>query len=43
VVNAFTGKDVYKEKIMKSGTWGLKSKPKLIKVKKQDIEKWTKN
>lgn len=38
VVNVFTGKDVYKEKIMKSGTWGLKSKPKLIKVKKKEIE-----
>ena len=43
IVNVFTGKDVYKEKIMKSGTWGLSKKPKLIKVKKQDIEKWTKN
>jgi predicted ribosome quality control (RQC) complex YloA/Tae2 family protein len=43
IVNVFTGKDVYKEKIMKSGTWGLGKKPKLIKVKKQDIEKWTTN
>jgi predicted ribosome quality control (RQC) complex YloA/Tae2 family protein len=43
IVNVFTGKDVYKEKIMKSGTWGLNKKPKLIKVKKQDIERWTTN
>jgi predicted ribosome quality control (RQC) complex YloA/Tae2 family protein len=42
VVHVFTGKDVYKEKVMKSGTWGLKSKPKLIKVKKKDIEEWEK-
>jgi predicted ribosome quality control (RQC) complex YloA/Tae2 family protein len=40
LVHVFTGKDVYKEKIMKSGTWGLKSKPKLIKVKKKEIEEW---
>lgn len=39
-IHAFTGKDVYKEKTMKSGTWGLKSKPKLIKVKKKEIEEW---
>lgn len=38
VVNVFTGKDVYKEKVMKSGTWGLSKKPKLIKVKKKEIE-----
>lgn len=43
IVNVFTGKDVYKEKIMKSGTWGLKSKPKLIKVKKREIEELIKN
>jgi predicted ribosome quality control (RQC) complex YloA/Tae2 family protein len=42
IVHVFTGKDVYKEKIMKSGTWGLKSKPKLIKVKKIEIEEWIK-
>ena len=39
-VHIFTGKEVYKEKGMKSGTWGLKSKPKLIKVKKREIEEW---
>jgi predicted ribosome quality control (RQC) complex YloA/Tae2 family protein len=43
IVNVFTGKEVYKEKIMKSGTWGLKSKPKLIKVKKREIEELIKN
>jgi len=37
IVHVFTGKDVHKEKIMKSGTWGLKRKPKLIKVKKEEI------
>jgi predicted ribosome quality control (RQC) complex YloA/Tae2 family protein len=40
LVHVFTGKDVYKEKIMKTGTWGIRKKPKLIKVKKQEIEKW---
>ncbi|MCX6750796.1 MAG: NFACT RNA binding domain-containing protein [Candidatus Pacearchaeota archaeon] len=40
IVHAFTGKDIYKEKIMKSGTWGLKKKPKIIKVKKKEIEEW---
>jgi predicted ribosome quality control (RQC) complex YloA/Tae2 family protein len=40
LVHVFTGKDVYKEKIMKSGTWGLKKKPKLIKVKKKEIKEW---
>lgn len=39
-VHVFTGKDVYKEKGMKGGTWGIKSKPKLIKVKKKEIEEW---
>jgi predicted ribosome quality control (RQC) complex YloA/Tae2 family protein len=40
LVNVFTGKDVYKEKSMKTGTWGLKKKPKLVKVKKIEIEDW---
>lgn len=39
VVHVFTGKDVHKEKIMKSGTWRIKKKPKSIKVKKEDIER----
>jgi predicted ribosome quality control (RQC) complex YloA/Tae2 family protein len=43
IVNIFTGKDVYKEKVMKSGTWGLVSKPKIIKVKKREIEELIKN
>jgi len=42
-VHLFTGKEVYKEKSMKSGTWGLNKKPKLIKVKKKDIEEYIKN
>jgi predicted ribosome quality control (RQC) complex YloA/Tae2 family protein len=40
IVHVFTGKDVYKENIMKSGTWGIKKKPKLIKIKKGEIEKY---
>ena len=40
IVHLFTGKYVHKEKKMKSGTWGLKKKPKLIKVKKKEIEEW---
>ncbi|MGY4884935.1 MAG: NFACT RNA binding domain-containing protein [Nanobdellota archaeon] len=39
LIHQFTGKDVYKEKTMKSGCWGLKKKPKVIKVKREDIEK----
>ena len=38
-IHQFSGKDVYKEGKMKEGLWGIKKKPKLIKVKKQDIEK----
>jgi len=41
-LHIFTGKEVRKEKSMKTGTWGLKSKPKLIKIKKEDIENWIK-
>jgi len=41
-LHIFTGKEVRKEKSMKAGTWGLKSKPKLIKIKKEDIENWIK-
>ncbi len=43
IVNVFTGKDVEKDKDMKSGTWKIKSKPKLIKIKKKEIENWEKN
>ncbi len=39
-VHQFTGKEVYKEKSMKSGTWGLNKKPKVIKVKKREIEEY---
>ena len=37
-VERFKGKDIYKEKGMKLGTYGVR-KFKLIKVKKKDIEK----
>lgn len=39
-VHQFTGKEVYKENSMKSGTWGLNKKPKVIKVKKREIEEY---
>jgi predicted ribosome quality control (RQC) complex YloA/Tae2 family protein len=42
ILHIFTGKDVNKEKGMKNGTWSLKKKPKVIKVKKQEIEGWIK-
>jgi len=42
-IHLFSGKDVYKEKQMKSGSWGLKKKPKLIKIKKKEIEEYEKN
>ena len=40
-VHVFTGKDIYKRKGMKIGTFGVR-KFKKIKVKKKDIEKWEK-
>jgi len=40
-VHAFSGKDVYKDKGMKLGTFGIRKK-KIIKAKKKDIEKWKK-
>jgi predicted ribosome quality control (RQC) complex YloA/Tae2 family protein len=43
IVHIFSGKDVNKDKNMKAGTWGLKRKPKVIKVKKKEIETWIKN
>ena len=38
IIHKFKGKDIYKEKNMKVGTFGVK-KPKKIKVKKMEIEK----
>lgn len=38
IVHMFKGKDIFKEKGMKTGTFGVK-KAKIIKVKKEDIEK----
>ena len=37
IVHQFKGKDIYKEKGMKIGTFGIK-KFKTIKIKKEDIE-----
>jgi len=42
VIHMFSGKEVAKDKDMKEGTWKVKSKPKLIKVKKKEIEEWIK-
>ncbi len=41
-IHAFKGKDIYKTKDMKLGCFGVK-KFKLIKIKKQDIEKLEEN
>ena len=41
-VHQFTGKDVSKRKAMKAGTWVVKNKYKIIKVKKKKIEKFIK-
>jgi len=41
-VHQFTGRDVKKTIFMKSGSWKLKSQPKIIKVKKAEILKWEK-
>jgi len=42
IVHYFLGKDVYKNKAMKLGTFGVR-KAKEIKVKKEDIKKFNKN
>ena len=39
VVNFFKGKDIYKNKNMKKGTFGIKKK-QTIKIKKNWIKKW---
>ncbi|MBU0894222.1 MAG: DUF814 domain-containing protein [Nanoarchaeota archaeon] len=39
IVHRFKGKDIYKEKGMKIGTFGIK-KFKIIKIKKEVIENW---
>lgn len=38
-VHKFRGRDIYKEKGMKTGTFGVR-KFKVIKVRKKDVEKW---
>jgi predicted ribosome quality control (RQC) complex YloA/Tae2 family protein len=42
IVNYFKGKDIYKEKVMKLGTFGVKN-TKEIKVKKKEIESFIGN
>jgi len=42
-VHLFSGKDIYKKKGMKTGTWGVKGKIKIINVKKKDIKNFEKN
>ncbi len=39
IVHQFKGKNIYKNKLMKIGTFGIRKK-KIIKVKRSDIEKW---
>ena len=39
-VDIFTGKDVRKTIFMKTGSWKLKNKPKILNVRKKDILKW---
>jgi len=42
LVDVFTGKQIFKEKDMKAGTWKV-NKSKKIKVKKREIEKLENN
>ena|SRR3989344_656189 len=42
IVHVFNGKDIYKEKKMKIGTFGVK-KFKIIKIKKEEIERFLKD
>jgi predicted ribosome quality control (RQC) complex YloA/Tae2 family protein len=37
-LHVFSGKDVKKTIFMKAGSWKLKGKPKIVKVKKKDIQ-----
>ncbi len=39
-LHLFTGKDIQKKSNMKTGTWAIKGKAKVIKAKKRDIKKW---
>jgi predicted ribosome quality control (RQC) complex YloA/Tae2 family protein len=39
IINYFKGKNIHKSKLMKTGTFGVKSY-KTIKIKKEDIEKF---
>jgi len=41
-LHLFSGKEIKKPLLAKAGTWKITSKPKLIKIKKADILKWTK-
>src|SRR3989344_4316196 len=41
-VNLFKGKDIKKTILMKTGSWKIKSKPEILKIKKIDIENWEK-
>ncbi|HLC78614.1 MAG TPA: NFACT RNA binding domain-containing protein [Candidatus Nanoarchaeia archaeon] len=41
IVHVFKGKDIFKDKIMRQGTFGIK-KFKEIKVKKEEIEEFNK-
>jgi len=39
-LHIFKRKNAFKKRYMKNGTWGIKGKPKRIKVNKEEIEKW---
>jgi len=41
-LHLFKAKDSYKNKSMKSGTWALKGRPKIITIKKQELENFKK-
>lgn len=41
-LHLFSGKEIKKPLLAKVGTWKITSKPKVIKVKKTEIEKWIK-
>ena len=41
-LHLFSGKEIKKPILAKTGTWKIISKPKIVKVKKSDILKWEK-
>lgn len=42
LMHQFIGKDIKKPILAKHGTWKIRGKPKVMKIKKEEIKKWVK-